>query len=97
MQLFTQLMPDEIPPTPTPGELPPAAVVVTKSPRELELETELAAAREAQRQAELTAAEHEDRARQLIEIDSRRPAPAAKPKKAKPFFSTILHESEDED
>lgn len=82
-----------------PAELPPAAVVVTQSPRELQLEQELETEKQARRLAEQTAAEHEDRARQLVDLDSRRPAPPVKPKKEKMNvrFPTILHEAADED
>jgi hypothetical protein len=85
---------------------PPAAALVIngdiKSERELKLESDLAAEREARRKAEIIAAEKEDEATRLREIQSRPPSvppvnPAPKKVKRARLFATVLGSSAEDD
>lgn len=85
-------------PDPVDPAAPPAAEIVIKSPRELELEQEVQTEREARLTAEHVAAEAEDKAAQLVEIDRRRPNPGLSPKakkKIKVPGNTFFHEEEE--
>jgi hypothetical protein len=97
---YDKIMPEEIPPGGPATPLPPAAVIVVKSPRELQLEQQLEAAETARLEAERLAAENEDKFVQLRDIDTRRPAPGApaqKPKRVPVKFPTLIHEAEESD
>ncbi len=86
-------LPTATPPPASPVAAPPPAATIvvegTRSERELELERELESTRAGQRAAELKAAYAEDKARRLMEIQSRPPAP-----RVKRSGFTLLHESE---
>lgn len=88
-------------PAPTAGDPPKAAATVLagKTEAEIAAEKRAEAAEARAKNAELTAAEKEDKLNQLIELQkSGKPAadPGAKKKKLT-FRPTLLHRSEDED